>query len=79
MYALSNIFALASIPVLLTIPMVIAAVLGALQPLTVRNKYARAVAVREAKAGLWLLAKAYLSFLAVMAFVTLATAMSMGA
>jgi len=72
MYAASSIISLnLALLALFTIPVMGAAVLGALHPLTIRNKYKRMSAVREAKRGLWLLAKAYLSVVGFLAFCTL--------
>lgn len=80
MYAVSSVIALASIPLLLvTIPMVIVAIVSAVQPLTIRNKYARAAAVRDTKKHLVLMAKGYASFLGVMAFAVLGTLATGGA
>lgn len=80
MYAVSSVITLASIPVLLiTIPMMVAATTTAMQPLTVRNKYARAAAMRDAKQHLMLMAKAYASFLGVMAFAVLGALATGGA
>ena len=80
MYAASTIinFSLVLLA-MFTIPVVIAALLAVLKPLTVRNKYARMSAMRDAKKGLWLLAKAYLSIIGFLAFCTLGCLLTWGA